>query len=97
MKTKNFNISRARKSYIAETKIFWNNVEYLKQINGATDADVAKATCRSKTTICNRRTRPGDTTLRDVFNIALLFNVDPGALLEPMIPKSPERIREENV
>ena len=64
-------ISNARKTHIAEAKIFWKNVDYLKAINGLTDHDVACALKRSISTIYNRKSEPETTDLRDVYNAAL--------------------------
>ena len=77
-------ISNARKTHIAEAKIFWKNVDYLKAINGLTDHDVACALKRSISTIYNRKSEPETTDLRDVYNAALYFGIEPAAgLVEP--------------
>lgn len=74
-------ISNARKTHIAEAKIFWKNVDYLKAINGLTDHDVACALKRSISTIYNRKSEPETTDLRDVYNAALYFGIEPAARL----------------
>lgn len=78
-------LSNARKTYIPETKIFWKNVDYLKAINGLTDDDIACALKRNVSTIYNRKNEPENTELRDVFNAALYFGIQPAArLLVPL-------------
>lgn len=78
-------LGNARKTNIPETKIFWKNVDYLKAIHGLTDNDIACALKRNVSTIYNRKNEPENTDLRDVFNAALYFGIEPAArLLVPL-------------
>lgn len=86
-------IGNARKTTIPETKIFWKNVDYLKSIHGLTDNDIACALKRNVSTIYNRKGEPENTDLRDVFNAAYYFGIEPAArLLLPLVPGEIEAI-----
>lgn len=90
-------ISNARKTIIPETRIFWQNLQYLQAVHGVTDITLSKALARGRSTIYKYRQRPEETSLRDVYNAALYFGVDPAALLRPMVVTSEiEPIRMDN-
>lgn len=74
-------IGNARKNTIPEAKIFWKNVDYLKATHGLTDNDIAFALKRSVSTIYNHKANPENTDLRDLYNAALYFDIEPAARL----------------
>ena len=90
-------ISNARKTIIPETRIFWQNLRYLQAVHGVTDITLSKALARGCSTSSKYRQSPEETSLRDVYNAALYFGVDPAALLKPMVVTSEiEPIRLDN-
>lgn len=88
-------ISNARKTTIPQAKVFWANVDYLKAVYDVTDATLASALNRSRTTLYKFRANPEMTEMRDIYNAAFYFEVDAAQLLVPMKTSTVKPLREE--
>lgn len=70
----------------AEAKAFWKNIDYLQAQHDMTNTTMAQTLGISKSTLCNRRNKAQDTTLKEVIRAARYFGIPAEALLVPFVP-----------
>lgn len=70
----------------AAAKAFWKNIAYLQAQNDMTNRTISQVLDISQSTLGNRRSKPQDTTLKEITRASEYFGIPVESLLVPFKP-----------